>query len=61
VEAGHSVALNHQRCPGRHASQLYGRLRQRKGHHKAVAVARHLAEATYHVWNRREPYLMALG
>lgn len=57
VEAGHSVALNYKRCPDRHVSQLYGRLRQRKGHHKAVgAVARHLAEATYHVWNRREPY-----
>ena len=57
VEAGNSVALNHMRCPDRHVSHLYGRLRSRRGHAKAIgAVARHLAEATYHVLTRREPY-----
>lgn len=57
VEAGNSVAVNYQRCPDRHVSRLYGRLRARKGHPKAIgAVARHLAEATYHVLDRQEPY-----
>jgi len=33
------------------------RIRRRRGHAKAIgAVARHLAEATYHVWTRQEPY-----
>jgi len=57
VEAANSVAVNYQRCPDRHVSRLYGRLRARKGHPKAIgAVARHLAEATYHVWAKQEPY-----
>jgi len=57
VEAANSVAVNHERCPDRHVSQLYRRLRGRRGHSKAVgAVARHLAEAAWHVLNRREPY-----
>ena len=57
VEAANSVALNHLRCPDRHVSRLYKRLRIRKGHAKAVgAVARHLAEAAYHVMSRQEPY-----
>ncbi len=57
AEAGNSVALNHQRCPERHVSQLYFRLRQRKGHSKAVgAVARHLAEAAFYVLSRQEAY-----
>lgn len=57
AEAGNSVAVNHQRCPDRHVSRLYGRLKARKGHPKAIgAVARHLAEATYHVWSRQQPY-----
>ncbi len=57
VEAANSVAVNHRRCPERHVSQLYDRLRQRKGHHKAIgAVARHLAEAAFHVLRRQEAY-----
>ncbi len=57
VEAANSVALNHTRCPVRHVSQLYRRLRAHKGHAKAVgAVARHLAEAAFHVLNRNEAY-----
>jgi len=57
VEAANSVAVNHRRCPERHVSQLYLRLRQRKGHSKAVgAVARHLAEATFYVLGRQEGY-----
>ena len=57
AEAANSVAVNAARCPARHVSQLYQRLRPRKGHAKAVgAVARHLAEATWHVWTRQESY-----
>jgi len=41
----------------RHVAKLYGRLRAKKGHSKSVvAVARHLAEATYWVLKKREPY-----
>jgi transposase len=57
IEAANSVALNHRRLPDRHVSQLYIRLKQRRGHAKAVgAVARHLAEAVWHVLHGRVPY-----
>jgi transposase len=57
AEAANSVAVNHTRCPDRHVSQLYFRLRLRKGHSRAVgAVARHLAEAAFHVLSRPEAY-----
>ena len=57
AEAGNSVAVHWRRSPERHVSQLYGRLRVRKGHAKAVgAVARHLAEAAFHVLSRQEEY-----
>ncbi len=57
AEAANSVAVNHRRCPERHVSRLYFRLRQRKGHSKAVgAVARHLAEAAFHVLSRQQAY-----
>jgi len=57
VEAANSVAVNSERCADRHVSQLYRRVRIRRDHSKAIgAVARHLAEAAWHVLNRREPY-----
>jgi transposase len=57
-EAGNSVAVNHKRRPQRHVSQLYRRIRSRKGHAKAIgAVARHLAEATYWILQKQQPYL----
>jgi transposase len=57
AEAANSVAVNHRRFPERHVSQLYLRVRARKGHPKAVgAVARHLAEAAFHVVSRQQPY-----
>ena len=57
VEAGNSVAVNYPRYEQRHLSQLYRRLQERKGHNKAIgAVARHLAEAAFHVLQRREVY-----
>lgn len=57
AEAANSVAVNHRRQPERHVSRLYARLRARKGHATAVgAVARHLAEAAFHVLSRQEVY-----
>ena len=57
AETGNSVAVNHTRCPQRHVSQLYRRLRERKGHSKAIgALARHLAEAAFHVLSREQVY-----
>src|SRR5712671_1535036 len=57
AEAANSVAVNHTRCPDRHVSRLYQRLRQHKGHAKAIgAVARHLAEAAFHVLRQTEMY-----
>ena len=57
VEAANVVALNCRRTPARHVSQLYLRIRQHKGHQKAVgAVARHLAESTYWVLKKGEAY-----
>jgi transposase len=57
VEAGNSVAVNHARCPQRHVSELYRRLKARKGHAKAIgAVARHLAEATFYLLHGNESY-----
>ena len=57
VEAANSTAVNHARCPQRHVSELYRRLKLRKGHPKAIgAVARHLAEAAYHVLQSNYPY-----
>jgi transposase len=56
-EAGNSVAVNRKRYPARHVSQLYNRIRGRKGHAKAVgAVARHLAESTYWILTKAEIY-----
>ena len=57
AEAGNSVAVNHTRCPDRHVSRLYRHLRERKGHSQAIgAVARHLAEASFHVLSRQQAY-----
>lgn len=56
-EAGNSVAVNRNCYPYRHVSRLYSRIRSRRDHAKAVgAVARHLAEATYWILNKQEPY-----
>jgi transposase len=57
VEAAHSVCLQKKTFPMRHVSRLYERIRKRKGHPTAIgAVARHLAEASFHVLSRGEPY-----
>jgi hypothetical protein len=42
---------------GTHIERLYRRLAPGKGHGRAiVAVARHLAEASYWVLRKRQPY-----
>ncbi|MCE5326387.1 MAG: IS110 family transposase [Planctomycetaceae bacterium] len=57
IEAGNSVSLNANRRPDCHVSQLYRRMRYRRGHAKAVgAVARHLAEASYWILVKQEGY-----
>jgi transposase len=57
IEAANGVCRNRRRHPHRHVSRLYSRLLRRKGHQKAVgAVARHLAEATYWVLKKHQPY-----
>lgn len=57
IEAANSALLNRQRCSYTHLSQLYDRLRARRGHGKAkVAVARHLAEASFWMLTKGEPY-----
>jgi transposase len=56
-EGGNSVAVNRNKWPLRHVSKIYGRVRHRQGHAKAVgAVARHLAEATYWILTKKEAY-----
>jgi transposase len=57
VEAANSTVLQHRRYPERHVSRLYRRIKSHKGHPKAVgALARHLAEATWHVLSRKQAY-----
>jgi transposase len=57
IEAANVICLTHRLRPFRHVSRLYLRIRQRKGHQKAVgAVARHLAEATYWILKKEEEY-----
>ena len=57
AEAADSMAVNHTRCPDCRVSRLYRQLRQRGGHSKSIgAVARHLAEAAFHVLHRQNSY-----
>ena len=57
IEAANVIVLNQHRLFNRHVGKLYQRIKIRKGHAKAVvAVARHLAEATYGVTKKSESY-----
>jgi transposase len=57
TEAGNAVAVHREHLAQRHVGQLYSRIRHRRGHASAVgAVARHLAEATYWMLTKKEPY-----
>ena len=57
VEAGNLVVINQRRLAGSHVVRLYQRIKRAKNHQKAVvAVARHLAEASYWVLTKQEVY-----
>jgi transposase len=57
IEAANSVCIGRAKHPERHVCKIYERIAKRKGHSKAIgALARHLAEAVFHVLNRREDY-----
>lgn len=57
MEAAEVICRHRGHWPQRHVSQLYSRVCHRKNHEKAIgAVARHLAEATYWMLTREEPY-----
>lgn len=57
VEAANCVRLHAKNHPDRHVTRLYQHIARRRGHQKAVgAVARHLAEATFHVLSKKEEY-----
>ncbi len=57
MEAANSICLNQRHYPERHGTKLYKKIKARKDHPKAIgAVARHLAEAAYHVWAKEAEY-----
>jgi len=57
IEAANCIALQQHRNPERHVVELLQRIQKHKGYPKAaVAVARHLAEATYCMLKHNEPY-----
>jgi transposase len=57
IEAANCIALQQKRMAGRHVAELLKRIQKRKGYAKAaVAVGRHLAEATYCMLKRNEDY-----
>jgi len=57
AEAANVSMMHRRRHPQRHVSQLYTRVKGRRGHPKAIgAVGRHLAEATYWMLTKHEPY-----
>ena len=58
VEAGNVVAVHHKKWPQRHVAQLYARVKHKsRMHGKAtVAVARHLAEASYWMLSKQQIY-----
>ncbi|MCK5245475.1 IS110 family transposase, partial [Candidatus Bipolaricaulota bacterium] len=57
AEAANASMIHRRRHPERHVSQLYERVKHRRGHQKAIgAVGRHLAEATYWILRKKEPY-----
>lgn len=57
IEAANCVNLQQHKMPRRHVVELLLRVQKHKGYPKAaVAVARHLAEATYCMLKHNEPY-----
>lgn len=57
IEAANCVRMHQDKHAGKHVWRLYERIAKRKGHSKASgALARHLAEAAFHVLSRKEDY-----
>ncbi len=57
IEAANVISMNRRIRPDLHVSKIYGKIRARKGHPKAVgAVARHLAESTFWILTKKEVY-----
>ncbi len=57
IEAANCINLQQDQMAGRHVVELLRRVQKHKGYAKAaVAVGRHLAEATYCMLKRNEPY-----
>jgi transposase len=57
VETGNLIVINQRGLAESHVVRLYQRIKRAKNHQKAVvAVARHLAEAAWHVLTRLEGY-----
>lgn len=57
IEAANSICTHQKSYPNRFVTKLYKRIKQRKGYAPAIgAVARHLAESTYWVLAKHEPY-----
>lgn len=57
VEAANAILMHRNTYSGQHVIRLYDRLKQRKCHGKAiVAVARHLAEASWWILKKRQQY-----
>jgi transposase len=57
VEAASSAILHCERCDYQHVSQLFQRIKPRRGYNRAkVAVARHLSEASFWMLKKGEPY-----
>jgi transposase len=57
VEAANGTVMRKPMWQDHHVGQLYARLRASKNHGKAaVAVARHLAEASWWMLTKQEPY-----
>jgi transposase len=57
IEAANSICTHQKSYPNRFVTELYKRIKQRKGYAPAIgAVARHLAESTYWVLVKHEPY-----
>lgn len=57
MEAANTISANRRHWPQKYVAQRYEKVFATKGHAKAVgAVARHLAESTYWILTRKEPY-----
>ena len=57
VEAADAILLHRAKYTGAHALELYDRLKRHKCHGKAaVAVARHLAEASWWILTKKQSY-----